>query len=345
MRQTTTFLLFSTLTIGTASAQTATIYGVIDEYLGYTNADGRGRVRSLDGGGLFASRLGYRGSEDLGNGYRANFALEQGVFVDTGGQADAARLFNRQSWVALSGGFGEARIGRQQTPAFYMLGSMDAFNGATYGSLLNNVSGYTPRFDNTIGYTSPAMAGLKLQALYSLGEQSTSMRALSASMLGAEFTSGPFWVGANHQQQRSADGSVNVKSTFVGGNYNYGKGRIYAGAYSGNNNGANLATNVPGRDYRAWSLSADYLVTGLLSIGALYGRADDRTASHADASQVSAIATYKLSVRTMLYTVATRLTNRNGAGFSLGAAAPITRNTPISGGDVSGLQFGVRHSF
>jgi hypothetical protein len=47
----------------------------------------------------------------------------------------------------------------------------------------------------------------------------------------------------------------------------------------------------------------------------------------------------------MLYSTYARLANKNKGSFALGAAGPITKNTPVAGGDASGLQVGVRHLF
>jgi predicted porin len=80
---------------GAAQAQSnVTMYGIIDAAVEtYTNADAAGnsvtRMPSL-GGGMFPSRLGFRGTEDLGDGLKAIFRLENGFAPDTGTQARTA---------------------------------------------------------------------------------------------------------------------------------------------------------------------------------------------------------------------------------------------------------------
>lgn len=331
-----------------AHAQSSvTVYGIVDQYIGHTSAGGRGSVTSVDAGGLAASRIGFRGVEDLGGGLKATFTLEQGVLTDTGAMADATRAFNRQSWLGLGGSWGEFRFGRQNTPAFWMCGQLDAAGCATYASLLNNTSGYAPRFDNMVYYFSPDLSGFKLQGGFALGEQQApaSKSGLNAYMLGAEYKGSNFWVGLNHASQNSANKTVKAKATFLGGNYDFGAGKVYLGLHRGNMNGANLANNVEGRDYFAWSLSADWRISGATTVGVVVGRADDRTAANRDAKQVGLIATHALSRRTQLYATATRLSNENGATFSLGAAGPITRNVPLAGENATGFQVGIRHTF
>jgi len=321
------------------------VYGVVDEYLGITKTQGKASNKSLDSGGYMASRLGFRGSEDLGAGVKVNFALEHGLGADTGALSDTARFFNRASWVGLSGGFGETRLGRQNTPQFFMLGSFDAFGGATYGSLLNNVTGYVPRFDNSIYYLSPELSGVKLQAGMSLGEKAGSGSALNAYLLAAEYKASNFYLGINHTRQKSADNSFTVDASFLGGNFDYGSGKVYAGLFLGDTPGSNPGANTKGRKTKAWSLSADYRITPALSLGALVGAANDTTATNADATQYSFIGNYALSKRTLIYAVGTRLNNKNAANFSLGAAGPITRDVPAAGADVGGVQIGIRHLF
>lgn len=334
------------LCAGSAWAQSnVTIYGVLDTYMGYTNATGKGSVASIDSGGYQASRVGFRGTEDLGGGLRANFQLENGFASDTGAMADSTRLFNRQSWVGLAGSVGEVRVGRQNSPGFLMIARLDAFAGATYASFLNNVSAYTPRYDNTVGYISPVMAGFKVQAYYGFGEQASPKNGLAVYALGLEYEKGPVYLGVSTSQQNSANDNIAIKSTFAGGAYDYGQGKVFLGYYRGNNLGAAAATNVAGAYYSAYSLSANYRLGAQTTLGAGYGWAKDSTGAGRNARQFSLIATYDLSKRTMLYSTYAHLANNNGATFSLSAAAPITKNVPTSGGTVNGIQLGIRHLF
>ncbi len=324
-----------------------TVYGIFDEYLGYTNASSH-EMKTLDSGGLMASRLGFRGKVDLGNsGLKATYTLEHGLSADTGASADTTRVFNRQAWAGLqSDQYGEIRFGRQNSPQFTMSANFDAFGHATYGSLMNNTTAYVPRFDNMIHYLAPEFAGVKLQIGTSLGEQaSPHTTGLTAYLFAAEYRNGPAYLGMNHVRQKSANGAFTTRATYFGGNYDYGSGKIYAAYFSGNTPGSVPASNEAGREYGVWSLSADYRVLPTLSVGALYGSANDKSTANKDATQVSFIGKYDISDRMEFYAVLARLENKNTANFSLGAAGPITRNTPPAGGDVGGAQVGMRFMF
>jgi predicted porin len=112
---------------GAATAQTGlTIYGIVDAAIAYDKGvSAEDKSWRLQSGQQSGSRLGFRGTEDLGGGLSAVFTLENGFNVDDGtlGQSTASvtRLFGRQAWVGLNGGFGSVRLGRQQTPLYNAL--------------------------------------------------------------------------------------------------------------------------------------------------------------------------------------------------------------------------------
>src|SRR4051812_17571762 len=118
MKKTVLVLAALSTSAGAAFSQSSvTVYGVVDTAIARTN-NGSTVTTSLDSGKQSGSRLGFLGSEDLGGGLKAVFTVENGFSADTGAQADAARLFNRQSWVGLASSFGTVKLGRQKTPVY-----------------------------------------------------------------------------------------------------------------------------------------------------------------------------------------------------------------------------------
>ena len=106
-------LAVSAIAAGAASAQTAnvTLYGVVDTYLANIRSNNGGKsVTVLDAGGLSGSRWGLRGSESLGGGLNAVFTLENGFDSSNAGLGQGGRLFGRQAYVGLTGGFGAGMI-------------------------------------------------------------------------------------------------------------------------------------------------------------------------------------------------------------------------------------------
>jgi predicted porin len=100
---------------GAHAQSSVTIYGSLDQYVNHMRSSSGASMTTLEDGALLRSRLGFRGQEDLGGGLYARFQLEMGINADNGTQADSTRGFDRQSWVGLGGGWGEVRLGRQNT--------------------------------------------------------------------------------------------------------------------------------------------------------------------------------------------------------------------------------------
>ena len=177
-----------------------TIYGVAD--VGYRTAKwtdagaARGKASGVADGAMAGNRFGFRGTEDLGGGLKANFVIEQGIsFVsaDLTGQrqgtssfpvnnydasngttattlADSGRTTatNRQSWLGLNGGFGEVRLGYQYT-TLYEISTLSGFNAGSEGThgadTLHTVFGgatWGGTRANGVSYTLPTMGGLAL---------------------------------------------------------------------------------------------------------------------------------------------------------------------------------------
>ncbi|WP_431112875.1 porin [Variovorax paradoxus] len=186
---------------GVASAQSSvTLFGVVDASIsGYTstardvnqNAIKVSR-RELANSGYNSSRIGFRGTEDLGGGLAAGFWLEAPISNDDGQQGIAT--FARRSTVSLSGGFGEVRLGRDYTPTFWNDTVFDPFGTNGVGSNLINTANnsfgnfLTPaastgaftnvgnsnyaRASNTIGYfLPPNLGGFYGQVQYGFAEK------------------------------------------------------------------------------------------------------------------------------------------------------------------------------
>src|SRR5881392_4297802 len=123
-----------------AHAQTnVTIYGLIDAGIVGESGGKAGNVTKVGSGTSGASRIGFRGTEELGNGLSAVFVLESGVKVDTGEVDAAGTLFNRQAFVGLkSKEWGTVTLGRQYTPWYTTITQVaDPFAAGYAGSAKN----------------------------------------------------------------------------------------------------------------------------------------------------------------------------------------------------------------
>ena len=168
---------------GSAMAADVTLYGRIDTGLRYTNVDSD--FQNIDdvskfemsSGNYTGSRFGLKGEEDLGNGLKVAFVLENGFDSDDGSFDSNDNLFGRQASLHLKGGFGELAFGRMgilnSTAGTFGIGN---FNPMTTGwgdvgsQTLLWGAGFSSRLDNMITYATPEFAGVKVYAQYSFGE-------------------------------------------------------------------------------------------------------------------------------------------------------------------------------
>ena len=99
---------------GLCSAQSnVAMYGIMDMGVVSESGGAGGRALKLTSGIANGSRLGFKGSEDLGGGVAAIFTMDAGILADTGASAQGGLLFGRQAFVGLAGAAGTLRLGRQ----------------------------------------------------------------------------------------------------------------------------------------------------------------------------------------------------------------------------------------
>jgi predicted porin len=196
-----------------AVAQTSSVqmYGLVGLYVGrMERSGGPGAVTQMGHGGQTTSYIGFRGSEDLGTGLKAIFALEAFFRPDTGdfGRSPTDVFFSRNSWVGFQGGFGRATAGRQTNPTYSNMATLSAFGGSTVfsplvlqsfiGSYGGAIVGDTV-WNNSIQYASPNWGGLTASAIYSLGEVANDS-GKSNYGVHARYVNGPFSVAASVQR-------------------------------------------------------------------------------------------------------------------------------------------------
>lgn len=188
---------------GAVAQSSVTLYGTISQGITKGN-DGTasnpgtvGDVWAVEQG--FASRLGFRGNEDLGGGLSAQFQIEHRFTPDTGVQT-APTFWQGRTYVQLSGGFGSVYLGREYSPAFWIANKMDAFGWNTVGQAGSKQwAGYgVPagttgvRVANAVGYKSPKLGGLTFNADVGLGEGAPNGRNQGFNV---EYGAGPLYAG------------------------------------------------------------------------------------------------------------------------------------------------------
>ncbi len=119
---------------------TVTLFGGADLNVRSVTS-GTNKFQGMAQDGIYSSRFGVNGTEDLGGGLKAGFHFEGGMAPDVGtsGKFD----FQRKSTIGLSGGFGEVRLGRDYTPVFTIAGIADPFGTNGVGSSYNVANALT----------------------------------------------------------------------------------------------------------------------------------------------------------------------------------------------------------
>jgi predicted porin len=184
-----------------AHAQSSvTLYGLIDAGVSYVNnaksAGGHDSLVKYDDGVAQGSRFGLRGTEDLGNGLKAIFTLENGFNSGTGAAGQGNTLFGRQAFVGLSkDGAGSLTFGRQYSFSTDYLGGNYSTGGNTvagnYAFHINDIDQLTSsRINNSVKFSSANFAGLTFGALYGFSNQAGGFAGTPASTVGTTTTAG-----------------------------------------------------------------------------------------------------------------------------------------------------------
>ncbi|MBI3284825.1 MAG: porin [Burkholderiales bacterium] len=337
---------------GAAQAQSnVTIYGVVDMALQHQNTgEAAGSTVALDSGIQSGSRLGFKGSEDLGSGLKANFQLEMGVNADTGKSAQGGLAFGRQAWVGLSGDFGALNFGRQYTPAFIAIDSFDPFGtGLTTGTAGSGTSSFgaahffggPSRVNNAVSYSSNNLGGFTANAFYGLGEVAGNATAGRYLGLSGAYNNGPLFATLVYTNAQNAAGDNAKKSILLAGTYNFGMATAHA-AFSTIKDDGVAAAAV---DARVWLLGVSVPV-GAGTVSADYIRYANRNALVADANanHLALGYSYALSKRTNLYTSISR--TANDANATMGSDDSSAALHPVAAGaNVRMFNVGIRHKF
>lgn len=343
-----------------AHAQSSlTIYGIADVGLVGESGGSAGNVTRITSGPASSSRIGFKGSEDLGSGVSAFFILENGYSIDTGTLASANVLFNRQSLVGLRSSAGTLTLGRQTTPYHNALVSVADPFGTGYAGTIKNAFpdwGTNARSNNTIMYAMPESNGVSGDIAYSPGEQAgdaTAGRQIGASL---GYSAGPLnlrlaYNGRNGDTVAAAGTPAVTRGTgsnkLFAANYEVGIVRMYfaVGVDKGYNSAPLGNTSNPyGGAAPTASTDGREVLIGIaarISQGTLMAsvmRKDDRTAYNQDASTWGVGYVHPLSNRTALYVAYGSIRNRNGAGYT------VANNSEAGTGDRA-YNLGLRHTF
>lgn len=340
---------------GAAMAQSSvTLYGVADAGVTYLN--GKDNWSGVTSGNNLTSRLGFRGTEDLGGGLKANFVLEGGFNLDSGdgksgGATGTGFEFKRRSTVGLAGSFGEVRLGRELTAAFNATGRYDVFgsvglgysrlwaDGAVADANANATAVTTNlRVSNMVTYVSPDFTGFKVGLNYGFGETTNGNSDSSYLGAGLMYDNGPLSLGLGLERLNNGANSVavsDIDAWSLGGSYDFGVAKLLAGYRE------SKVDRATGENKRLGYYVAATAPVGAGTVRVSYNRYENELANvKGKADQFAIGYVYGLSKRTSVYGTYAYIKNKDGANlYNLGSGGLKTN------GSQQGVQVGVSHAF
>ncbi len=339
------------------------IYGLVDTGLVWTNNvnnNGDSAIKMPGLTGSLPSRLGFRGTEDLGGGTLAIFALETGFGPDTGVMGTGNRLFGRQSYVGLKNNtYGTVTLGRQVNMTI-----LSGIKSDVLGPNLFSISSldlYLPnaRSDNAIGYLGN-FSEFTVGATYSLGRDTSASGGPAATGCAGEvagnakacrqwtallgYDNKAFGVTTTYDimygNVGAAGGLITSDSSDRRATVNVyamvGPTKIGGGVIDRKKQ---AATAVSSLESDLYYLGVSHPITPALVLDAQISRLDIK-GSGDDTTLGAVRLTYNLSKRTAVYSMVGHIKNAGNAAVALDAGGTVG-----VGKKQSGAMIGIRHAF
>lgn len=349
-----------------ADTGNVTVYGVVHASVDRTdNGDVSGGAQGTSTTKVSSnqSRIGFKGTEDLGNGLSAVWQIESSVAVDD--SAGSGALASRNSFVGLSGkSWGTALLGRHDTPYKIATRNLDIFADTIADN--RNLMGRTTtgiihddRANNVIAYISPNFSGFTAAAAYVAGAESATTSGQKKgdawSVMG-NYENGPLYATLAWQRFKFGDANTgglgagttteadkSAKAWKIGGGYTFGAFKVGAVYEKFTDDFATVANKA---DRKSWTINGVYTF-GNNAVKLAYVKADDTASvSNTGAKQWTLGVDHNFSKRTAVYALYSKLDNDNAARYGLGTGVGGGAVTAKgAGADPSAWSFGVKHSF
>jgi predicted porin len=293
-----------------------------------------------------ASRIGFKGAEDLGGGLSAIWQIESTVNLDEGN----GNFATRNSFIGLKGGFGTALIGHHDTPLKLVGRAVDLFGDTMADSRQVMGGGSDTRAKNVVAYMTPNMGGFGIAAAYSTDLVNTTPAAVydkddrGVYNLNATYNNGPLYLGLGYGDGDGHE-AIGLGSHMRAAAGFTMAGLKFVGQYDKLKDDSSTVGTQAG-DFDAWMLGAAYTMGNVvLKANYMEGEFDgDLNRAGYDVEQWTVGVDYNLSKRSSVYALYS-----NGKNVTMGGAAssdPVvgTGMSPATG-DISVISLGMVHTF
>jgi len=236
-----TLVAFAAMAAVTGAMAEVTIFGIVDQAYGTTTTKKAGvsTKTTTVGAQYTGSELGFKGSEDLGNGLKASFQIHFSPSTET-----SASPTGYQSHVGVSGGFGAVKLGQYFSPMFFNVVTYDATGLSPFGGNVAPVAPTVGLISNAVQYDLPTFVpGLGVSYAMAKGEvgRPTTAALNDISNIRVNYATGPFSAGISTATTKGAAG-VSTKDSSTGLSYDLGMAKLFYYAVSSKATTATVAT-------------------------------------------------------------------------------------------------------
>ena len=344
-KKTLAALAVTALLSGTAMAETSfTIYGRANVSVEQQKVGSQSDSVMVDN----ASRLGFRANRDLSDGMSVGTVLEAGTNLTSGSTKN--KLFAREASVALNGAFGQVKLGRMPASVAY-------FATADYVSNHNHDTGTssdalydflaTGSLSNAVGYASPKLGALKLEAQYGLkkstGAGTNDSAVVNPVAAAASYDAGALQLGLGYESAQNpvlaaSNPTTTSTASQVTARAFYTMGPLGFGGYVQKSSGTNFARN-------AYRLSAMYTL-GQNEFHVNVGAAGNRAgAANTGASQYTLGYNYNLDKQTKVYALYTKINQDSATNAYQANSSGFVSGSTANGLSLNSVGAGVRYNF
>lgn len=338
--------------IAPAAMADVTLYGTISASIESVKAtgatDSTGGIKSISRVSSNVTKLGFKGNEDLGNGLKAIWQVEQEISIDDGGNRKGT-FATRNSFLGLDGGFGKVLLGNNDSAYKALVKPVNPL-GDTIADVCTGNAVFCrgdARLTNSAHYYSPNFAGFQAGLSYGTDETRATVGTERTNKdiwsLAATYSANDFSVGVGYDQRNDKNAvanNIDLSQSFwkVAGSYKFGDTTTIGAGFEREKNEKSTGDVTQ----NAWTVGAIQKF-GAVGIGLAYAKLDESASSAKDgADQWTLTTTYDLTKRTQSYAYYTRIDNDDNATRTFGNAGL----TGIgAGSNPTGFGLGMKHSF
>jgi len=295
MKKTLVALAVLAVSSAAMAQSTVSLYGIADIFVGKT----KDSSAEMGSGGVSGSRLGFKGSEDLGGGLTATFNFEQAIDLTNGSTrfeltdplvstSGVPKTFSRQANVGFSGGFGTVKLGRSYNAIYDVFGASNSGFDSILSANAIWLNQYNGKADAQLYYATPAFAGFTAAVSTQLKGNAAGGKLTAFNLA---YASGPIAVALGYEKDEA---NGDQKGTLLNGSYDLGMAKLLASYYTTDN-----TDGVAGAEVNSYQIGADVPLTSALVLSV--GYASSKPKDGQSDSGFGVAASYSLSKRTSIY--------------------------------------------